>query len=81
MKYEIGDRVREIATGDEGIIIYEYIPSWNTDVKHWMIKWKTGSCTSCDLSLPETGMELVTENNLDGKTLTIDGVTYRLQKI
>lgn len=59
-KFEIGDKVREIATGDEGIIKgtgYHY--------GECRVNWTTGRCKGCDLVISESSIEHVLENTVE----------------
>lgn len=54
----------------------------------WYIAWSTGSCAGSNLHLRESLIEMVcaaptvtTYVDLDGETITIAGVSYRLTKI
>jgi hypothetical protein len=56
-KFKIGDKVREIATGDEGTIDEIFRASWEETL--WYVKWTSGADKGCRLHLSENNIELI----------------------
>jgi hypothetical protein len=75
--FKIGDKVREIATGDEGII--ESANSWG-DFK---VKWETGSCSGMILTIGESYIEHTTEVTFEQAMQSLLKLGYKvtLEKI
>lgn len=57
MKFNPGDRVREIATGDEGIVTCEKFSS-STEGMRVYVKWETGDLKGIELHSSEDDLEL-----------------------
>ena len=57
MKFNPGDRVREIATGDEGIVTCEKFIS-STGGMRVYVKWETGALKGLELHSDESSLEL-----------------------
>ena len=58
MKFNPGDRVREIATGDEGIVTRGKFSS-STEGMRIYVKWETGELKGIELHSGEYDLELV----------------------
>lgn len=57
MKFNPGDRVREIATGDEGIVTRGKFSS-STEGMRIYVKWETGELKGVELHSSEDDLEL-----------------------
>ena len=87
MDFKVGDRVREIKTGDIGVITKIYGYNLHPHVYNsWWILWETGSCKGQELHLQEDEISHCTVNveksptDLSGSKMTINGITYTLVK-
>ena len=58
MKFNPGDRVREIATGDEGIVTRGKFSSSTEGIRIY-VKWETGELKGIELHSGEYDLELV----------------------
>lgn len=86
--FKIGDKIRDISNGSgncTGVITKK-----KTDVSNgWWVLWKTGHSVGEELWLHEEDIEMVCaapdnraiRGDLDGETITIMGIRYRLIKV
>jgi hypothetical protein len=59
-KFKIGDKVREIATGDEGLIDELHESSWED--ARWYVRWTSGSDKGTRLHISECNIELISNS-------------------
>ena len=71
-QFKIGDKVREIATGDEGIIESE------TDFGDFRVNWTTGACSGMRLVIGESFIEHAVEVTFEQAMLTLLQLGYKV---
>ena len=74
-KFKVGDRVREISTGDIGVITRR-----NNLHDSWCVKYETGDSEGRELWSWEEELKFISNDSLNGTEIVIGGVTYILQR-
>lgn len=62
-KFEIGAKIREISSGDEGVITRNTWKRGSMDADRWYVRWTTGPDKGQELHLSEDLMELLQDSS------------------